>query len=301
MIRKNSSPVRPHNDYLWIAAEYGLFGLAFYLCFLATIFIGLYRQSFLPSQILQTSFFAISIFAILGHSFFSFSKEQTQAALLLYVLCGLVSHGLPKVTISRKWGLCLAVLFILQASGAAALCTSHIWFDHQYVKALLAEGNDDWHSVESSTRSGLSHGAFRSHMWIIEGRSEEHQQRYATAEEAYLQALALSPYNWHAHNGLGIVHKRHENYDLALWHYLEALRYFPGQNNPNSLGIRTNLGALYKAMRKLQEAESEYRNILAADAENAGANNNMANFYKHRGQLDSARVAYQTALRTDST
>jgi len=40
---------------------------------------------------------------------------------------------------------------------------------------------------------------------------------------------------------------------------------------------------------------------LKVQPQNAGANNNMANFYKARGQLDSALVAYQTALKTDST
>jgi len=138
-------------------------------------------------------------------------------------------------------------------------------------------------------------------MWIIAGRAAENKQLYDRAENAYARALTLSPYSWHAHNGLGIVFKRQNNYAQALAHYLEALRYFPGKNNPNSVGIRTNLGALYKSMGKLQEAEMEYRQILATSPEHAGANNNMGNFYKSIGQADSALIAYQKALQADST
>jgi tetratricopeptide (TPR) repeat protein/O-antigen ligase len=301
MIRQNSSPVRPHNDYLWIASESGLVGFIFYISFLTLVFISLYRQSIIPSQILQTSLFAIAILAILGHSFFSFPKEHPQSAMLLYALCGIAIGGLPHTPLSHKWGSCLAIVFALHALGASALCYRYVLFDHEYFNALIAEDQDDWQTVEIATQTGLSYGEFRSHMWIIAGRMAENKQQYDMAQKAYTRALTLSPYSWHAHNGLGIVFKRQNNYDQALMHYNEALHYFPGQNNPNSVGIRTNLGALYKSMGKLREAEMEYRQILATNPEHAGANNNMGNFYKAIGQTDSALVAYQMALQTDST
>ena len=54
MIRQNSSPVRPHNDYLWIAAESGIIGFVLFIAFLVIVFITLYRQSFIAPHILQT-------------------------------------------------------------------------------------------------------------------------------------------------------------------------------------------------------------------------------------------------------
>lgn len=301
MVRKDSSPVRPHNDYLWIAAEYGLAGFAFYMAFLFFICITLYRQSFTSSQVLQSSLFAIAILAILGHSFFSFPKEQPQSALLLFLLCGIVARWQPQVTLSRRWISALAVLFTLQALGATILCYRHIRFDHHYLNALIAEDHNNWQAVDTETKAGLSYGTFRPHMYIIAGRSAEQLHQPDTATQAYNRALTLSPYNWYAHNGLGIIAKRQNKYDQALAHYLEALRYFPGENNPNSIGIRNNLGALYKSMGKLQEAETEYRLILKNYPNHAGANNNMGNFYKSMGKIDSARAAYQIALKTDST
>ena len=302
MIRQNSSPVRPHNDYLWIAAESGIIGFILYISFFAIVFITLYHQSFMSSHIIQTSLFAIAILAILGHSLFSFPKEHPQSAMLLYALCGIVM-GWQTIHKPRhhKWGASLAIVFALHALGASALCYRHILFDHEYANALIAEDHNDWQAVEMAVQKGLSYGEFRSHMWIIAGRAAENRQQYDRAEKAYATALILSPYSWHAHNGLGIVFKRQNHFDQALAHYLEALRYFPGENNPNSVGIRTNLGALYKSMGKLPEAEIEYRQILATNPQHAGANNNMGNFYKAIGQTDSALVAYQKALQADST
>lgn len=301
MIRHNSAPVRPHNDYLWIASEYGLVGLGLYLTLIITILITLYRKSLISENLLSSACFAIAILAILGHSFFSFPKEHPQTAMLLYVLGGIAVSGINHSIQSRKWTIALCILFTAHGIGATILTYRFIRFDQQYVNALIAEDQNDWQAVEKAVQTGLSYGAFRPHMWIIAGRSAEQHQDYKTAEMAYKNALQLAPYNWHAHNGLGIVYKRNNEYDKAQEQYQKALYYFPGAINPNAVGIRTNLGALYKSMGKIPEAEAEYRKILSTHPNHAGANNNMGNIYKSMGQVDSALVAYQTALKTDST
>ena len=302
MIRQNTSPVRPHNDYLWICAEYGLAGLFCYLGFLACILYALYnaRYDTDPIRVASAPIFAVALIAIHGHAFFSFPKEQPQAAMFIYLLGGFaVGHG--KRVLCRSASQLVFVILIVQALGAAALYCSYIRFDKHYLRALIAEDHNDWPGVEREILSALNWGSFRSHAWVIAGRAAERQENFAKAESAYRQAIALSPHSWHAHNGMGIVLKRRERYEEAKLHYLEALRYFPGEHNPNGVDIRTNLGALYKRMGDFTRAEQMYRQVLTAHPTNAGANNNMANFYKARGQLDSALVAYQTALTTDST
>ncbi|MBT4139494.1 MAG: tetratricopeptide repeat protein [Candidatus Latescibacteria bacterium] len=299
MIRYNSSPVRPHNDYLWIAAEYGLLGLLCYLGFLLLIFRNLYHQS--KDHLAIAACFAISLLAILGHSFFSFPKEHPQAMIMMYLLCGIIcSQKTTRVT-SNRMAYIMPLLIFFQATMATILCYKQIRVDHHYVNALVAEDDNDWSTVKDETSAGISHGAFRPHLLVIAGRSAEKDQRYDDAEAAYQRVLQLEPYNWSAHNGLGIIYKRIEKFKDSLTHYQEALKYFPGETNSDALKIRTNIGALYKSMGNLAGAEQEYRHILRIQPTNAGANNNMANYYKSQGELDSALVAYQTAIQTDST
>lgn len=300
MIRYNSSPVRPHNDYLWIAAEYGIIGLFCYLGFLFCLFHRLYRQAQNKIHLITSACFAISLLAILGHSFFSFPKEHPQAMMLMYTLGGLILTQKTARPLANRLAYFIPLLIFLQAAMATVLCYKQIRFDQHYVNALIAEDNNDWATVGTEAYAGLSYGAFRPHLWVIAGRSTERDQRYDESEKAYKNALNLAPNNWHAHNGLGIIYKRTEKFKESLMHYHEALKYFPGETNSDGLKIRTNIGALYKSMGNLAAAEQEYRQILRIQPSNSGANNNMANFYKTRGQLDSALVAYQTALKTDS-
>ncbi|MDA0711512.1 MAG: O-antigen ligase family protein, partial [bacterium] len=301
MVRRNSAPVRPHNDFLWVAAEFGLIGLALYLTFLAAILIALYRQSFNSSITLQSTLFAMSILAILGHSLFSFPKEQPQSAMLLFALGAIAIQSQGRKNLSRRSGLGLAILISLQSGAAGVLCYRHIQFDRHYYHALVAEDRGDWQEIEARVQKGLFYGDYKSQVIITSGRVEETMNRYESAERAYGRALDLSPYDWHAHNGLGIIFKRQDRFEDAERQYLEALLYFPGEDNSDSFGIRTNLGALYKSMGKLKKAETEYRKILAVDPAHAGANNNMGNFYKATGQSDSARVAYLKAIDADSS
>lgn len=48
MVRRDTAPIRPHNDYLWLTSEYGLVGLGLVAWFFIFIFRALYQQSHPP-------------------------------------------------------------------------------------------------------------------------------------------------------------------------------------------------------------------------------------------------------------
>ena len=249
MIRQNTSPVRPHNDYLWTASEYGLLGLLCYLGFFTAIFYAIYQtqHSTDPLQIASGPLIAVALLAFMGHAFFSFPKEQPQAAIFVYLLAGLIITP-HRHNLSRLASRAILLVIIVQSLSATALYYAYMRFDRHYLYALVAEDHNDWPGVEREIRSALNWGSFRSHAWVIAGRATERRENFVEAESAYRQAISLSPHSWHAHNGLGIVLKRQKRYAEAERHYLEALRYFPGEGNAHSANIRTNLGALYKSM-----------------------------------------------------
>lgn len=297
MIRRNTSPTSPHNDYLWIAAEYGLLGLGCYIAFLIGVFRALIH---LPQPRLILPFSAV-LLAPLGHALFSFPKEHPQVGVVFFLIAGLAigmqTRNMRTVKNPARYALPLLAL----AAGATFLCIRHIQFDRHYLRALLAESADDWATVRQEAQLGLDKGAFRAHLLVINARAQDRASRYAEAEASYWRALAQEPNNWQAHNGLGIVLKRQERFEEAEQHHLEALRYFPGTNNADALHIYTNLGALYNSMGKPDRAETIYRELLAIHPEHPGANNNLGNIYLQKGMTDSARAAYHRAISGDST
>lgn len=299
MIRRNTAPASPHNDYLWIAAEYGLLGLGCYIGFL----IGLFRALIhLPQPRLILPFAAV-LLAPLGHAMFSFPKEHPQVGVVFFLVAGLVTGMQTRnMRTVKGWArYALPLLTIAATFGATFLCARHIQFDRHYLRALLAEDAEDWATVRREAGAGLNQGVFRTHLMIINARAQDRASRYAEAEASYWRALAQEPNNWQAHNGLGIVLKRQDRFEEAEKHHLQALRYFPGKNNADARHIYTNLGALYNSMGKPDRAEAIYRQLLAIQPDHPGANNNMGNIYLQKGMIDSALTAYHRAISGDST
>lgn len=313
MIRSDSSPKRPHNDYLWIASEHGLLGFGAYLWLLIAAFsalLALFRRGDAFWQI-AAPMFAVSLLATFGHAIFSFPKEQPQAAMFPFLIIGIVAGATSQrrtAVLSPFLGVSALGLLLTISLGAAEISRRQIAFDGHYLWAILAEDGSDWRRMRAEAENALKYGAFRPHILVIKGRAEEKLRDYAAAETAYRDALARAPHAWHAHNGLGIISKRQGRFSEAFGHYQAALAIFP-----TATTVQNNLGALHKSMgdadraggdqqgaaQQYRLAEQAYRDVLRAEPDNAGAHNNLGNLYKVRGQIDSAAAAYQKALRAD--
>jgi O-antigen ligase len=143
MIRSNTVPARPHNDYLWIASDYGLAGLAVYIWFIMAGFVALLRLGRTSDRFwcLAAPLLAIALLATLGHAAFSFPRERPQAMMFLYLLLGIVagatSGGRP-LGVPRKIGLSLLGLLLVVAVATVGLSLRQIRFDGHYHRALLA-------------------------------------------------------------------------------------------------------------------------------------------------------------------
>lgn len=295
LLRSDSSPKRPHNDYIWVTAETGLLGGGLYVAAHVLILVGLWRLRDRKGWSLSTPFFAAAIVGVAVHAFFSFPKEQPQAMMFVFAIAGsLAAQGraLPVSRVTATIG--LTVLLIL--NGAATHVTlRQIQFDRHFLASLIAKDSGDWQAVEAESRRALFFGTFRPHALVVLGRSLERTKQYREAERAYFEALEYAPFSWQAHNGLGIVYKRTNRNEEALAQYEAALAIYPSET-----GVRNNLGTLYRATGNIRRAESLYREVLRANRNDAGANNNLGNILKSRGDIDSAEVYYRRALNADS-
>jgi tetratricopeptide (TPR) repeat protein/O-antigen ligase len=293
MIRPESSPKRPHNDFIWIAAEHGAPSLLVYLGFLVATLLASVRVLHGPENT-GRQFAGIAIAVIIGfsvHGFFSFPKEQPQIAAIFFLFAGVGCRRAPGRPIPT---LPIAVALSLVAIVGSYFTWRHIAFDRHYLTALIAEDDKQWSDVESAARAGLAVGSYRPHLHVVHGRSLEKLGQPEAARRAYADALQVFPDSWHAHNGSGVILKREGAYQKAMFHYERALEIFPGATS-----VRTNLGALYRALGNEKQAESEFRIVLRSKPDDPGANNNLGNILRRRGESDSAKVHYERALATE--
>ena len=107
-ITNESEPVRPHNDFLWIASELGLigFGIFIYLLFNCARTILTLIQTNSPETQLASFVCMVGLIGLLGYSLFSFPKEQPASAVLFWLhlsLLGLLStqKNLQSTTTAR--------------------------------------------------------------------------------------------------------------------------------------------------------------------------------------------------------
>ena len=98
IVWESATPRRPHNDYLWIAAEIGIPGLLIYLAFLITIAIYTIRLIATQnrSRVRLPLAFGMSILALSVHAFFSFPRER------IAVSMGIAYQGLQQYNASTQ-------------------------------------------------------------------------------------------------------------------------------------------------------------------------------------------------------
>jgi Flp pilus assembly protein TadD/O-antigen ligase len=295
MLRPDSSPKRPHNDYLWIAGEHGVPALVAFLCFLALTAITGIRtlRRGVERDVLIVSAAGAAAIGVCLHALFSFPKEQPQAIIFLYLAAGMIMRR----SSSRAQGvraLPVAAAVSVVALVGVYVTLQQVTFDRHYLGALVSEDHAEWTDMESASRSALQVGAYRPHALVINGRALEKLGRYGEAETSYRRALRISPNSWHAKNGLGVTLKRQGRNDEAMVAYEGALAIYP-----RAISVRTNLGALYRAMGNEYKAEEAFREVLSVAPGDEGANNNLGNIFKGRGQQDSAEVYYRKALEVN--
>ncbi len=292
MVRADSSPKRPHNDYIWIAAEHGIIALGVFLAFLASVILAGFRRAGKNPD--ERHHVVVAVSVIVGvsvHAFFSFPKEQPQVVAVFFLMAGIATRSARGRSGSA---IPVAALALLISTVGSVAAWRQMTFDTHYLSALIAEDRGDWHAMNAAAARGLGRGEFRPHLRVISGRAHEKLGDLDSAEAAYKRSLVIAPYSWHAHNGLGIISKRRGSYEEAMVFYERALEL-----SPRAHSVRVNLGSLYRAMGNESRAEAQFRRVLGADSTDEGANNNLANVMKARGETDSAEVYYRKALESD--
>ena len=297
----STSMGNPHNDYLWIASEYGLIGLGIHVWFLFAGFFCLARmaRSSERTERIASLMFGLALLSTMGDAVFNFPREQPQAVMFIYLFFGLAAGTTAEGEVElrpRAAGALLTSLALAVSIGALELSRRQIGFQRHYLRARSTEhyDNRDWPAVLREVQAAVERGIFNPHVLYLKGYALDGLGRHEEAAEAFRQSLALAPNAWYAHDGLGHAYLEQGRLRDALTQFQAALALCPGASE-----IRPNLGLVHLRLGNPDKAEEIFRTVLRDTPANPESNLNMGSLFRATGQLDSAAVYYLNALRLD--
>ena len=296
-----ASPTRPHNDYLWIASELGLLGLAAYFWVLVSAGRTVWRLLQTTDQ--TTRMLTLGFAAVLcGHmvdGVFNFPRERISAALCFWFALGGLSilraetEGSTSSAGSRFCWLRSAIVLcgIPLVACAIVITLVRLDYDRHHLTVHAAERRGEWTTVKHQATQALKHGVLRANTAIALGRALSREGDLPGARQAYEAALAAHPNSLNAYNNLATVLRRMGDPAAAVQALKAALELLPGFAE-----AQNNLGLAYRDLGRLDESASALRVAASALPGIPDVHCNLGEVYRMQGDIAAARESYSRAL-----
>ena len=261
---------RPHNDYLWVLAETGLFGLISYLLIFVIVFVYIFKILFLSTNENDKIFSVLILFGIVGFltiSFFSFPKERiVPNILLMFMIASILSIYHIRISPTRKtisyytanW---LMIPGLIMLSFSILVGYSRFGAEVHTKHALIAHDAGNWESVITEIDHAESWFYNMDPMatpisWY-KGVANFSLNNINEALNNFSEALDIHPHHIHVLNNLGTCYEVLGDHERAVVYYKEALRLSPVFEE-----AIINLGAVYFNMGEYNEA---YYTLMRAE------------------------------------
>lgn len=261
---------RPHNDYLWVLTETGVFGLISYLMIFTTIITYAYRIVRRSQSEDDIVFVLVMLFAIVSYttdSFFSFPKERiTHLTFLALIMASVVAihyrtfpspRKISRRSIRAVLSMSLVICIVSAVAGIVRLQS-----EVHTKKALIARAAADWPTVVTEIDKARS--------WL------------ATVDPT------STPLAWYR----GVANYSLNNTDQAYNDFSEAYR-----DNPNHVHVLNNLATCCELKGNHEEAIAYYRRLLQINSHFSEAWLNLTAVYYNLGRYQDA---YQSVSQVDS-
>lgn len=229
---------RPHNDFLWIASEYGLIGGILYLLGFLIAFYLAWAQIKKQQETHNQLFFLSVLFALTGFaifSFFSFPHERIVSNIILFTLFALLIKGNTETETTGSKNRTLKWMSFLLL---ALLVVGSFYYGYQrytsesHTKlALEAKMENQPKRVIEAIKRGES--AFylmdplSTPLSWYEGLAWYQIGQPDSAVHCFTKALALNPYHVHVINDLASSYVQIGENEQAISLYKKALKIYP--------------------------------------------------------------------------
>ena len=265
---------RPHNDFLWIASEQGLVGLALYLGIIIWLYV--YIISNLSRARDSNMFYRnfLIFFGFTGYlvfSFFAFPKERIEHILFLGMMISVViidfnanskknrkNNGIYfKISITLSF--CLVFISLLLS---LLIGISRYNSETMLKKAFSARSQQEWQReifyLEEARTFFYSMDPFSTPLdWYV-GSARFKLGQIEEARKSFLKAYNLNPYHIHILNNLGTCFEYTGQHEEALAFYEKAIAISPGFGDAlfNLAAIYYNIDSTERSAQYLSKIDS---------------------------------------------
>jgi len=253
---------RPHNDFLWICCEQGIFGLLIYISIFATVLFYLFKLM-KKSDKWEDKWLYISLFAsIAGYiiiALVDFPFERIEHQLLLYVIFSIITahyyNNFKTDKTSKKTTIKLPLLIIMAVPVLFSFIVSVYRFSGEYHthKMYDARAKGNWKLMVSEADKALSYYYLMDPMSMpivwYKGVALFSSGNIEKALLNFENAYKIHPYNIHVLNNLASCFEKKKDHLKAEAFYLEALSISSAFEE-----ARLNLSAVYFNMKEYEKA-----------------------------------------------
>lgn len=259
----------PHNDYLLVFSEKGVFGL---LCFISMFLFLIYyvirnmtRATSIKSM-LTYSFFLFGIFGYMVISFFSFPNERINHLIFISLMAAFIiseylkyNEGLNEMGLRKAW---VAIPIFVLAYLAIHLGIVSVNSEINIVKAQEAKSKQNWNAMEKYALKAYSNLAplepkFSFPVSMYPGLAKFHKGEFKDALVYFKKAYYQHPTNIPVMNNIGSVYGQMGMLDSSIVYNKKTLAIFPH--------YESGLVNLARAYYLDKDFENAYKTILCCD------------------------------------
>lgn len=273
---------RPHNDFLWVCSESGIFAMLCYIGIFGGAVYMLLSSIWKEPRGPNTLFNYFLLFALTGYityALFSFPKERIAHQVLLgFILTLTYLHTHPKANPPKSkpgsifLGLGLGLLIVglglflgikrMEAEAATSKALkARMDQNPQKVIRYIYEAENPYYQIDPMSTPLRWYSGSAHH------KLGQHRQALRDFHKAY----QLNPYHMHVVNNLGTLYQIHGKSDSAIKYYNKALDLSPHFTTAalNLAAVHFNRGEIDKAIKTMrtipyQEDQKKYKTYLGS-------------------------------------
>lgn len=246
---------RPHNDFLWILSEAGLFGFLSYLAFISYSiykgFLGLKAQTNNKDTMVFSAFLITSL-AFIVVSLVDFPMERNEHQFLWATICCVLigSNRKNERQIKAKP---IFIMAILALGFSLYFGVNRLKQETHSKKLIMAHSQQNWgvllREANKINPAFLTIDNFSIPVKWYQGIAYFATNELEKAKDCFTKAYYITPYQIHVINNLASIFEKEGNHLEALKYYDELLAISPKQ--PDAL---LNKSAVLYNMNRIDEA-----------------------------------------------